>query len=320
MAQLMPMHMLLDGEGRIQRIGPTLQKIVGQQDLTGLFLTEAFSIRRPRKAISVRKLIEKPCARLQIAPQCHPETLLKGQVLPRDDGEGAIINTSFGISVVDAVARFGLTIGDFAVTDLAVELLYLVESNAAVTEELRKLNRRLHGAKLTAEEQAFADTLTGLRNRRAMDQILARLIAEGRPFALMHMDLDYFKQVNDQLGHAAGDHVLRQVAGILIGAIRSTDTAVRFGGDEFVLIFEGMSDRPRLTEMAENLIERIERPIAYGDDSCKISASIGLALSIDYREPEAEQILHDADMALYASKNKGKACVSWSDPPLSVAS
>ena len=133
----------------------------------------------------------------------------RGLAVPTGDG-GMLLNLSFGIRLIDAVRQHALTDADFAATDMAVEMLYLVEVKQAVMTELRRLNLRLQGAKATAEEQALTDTLTGLRNRRALDVSLPALIGQGVAFGLMHIDLDYFKQVNDTLGHAAGDQVLRR--------------------------------------------------------------------------------------------------------------
>ena len=151
---------------------------------------------------------------------------------------------------------YALVSSDFAATDLAIEMLYLVEAKSAAMEASRKLNLRLQGAMIAAEEQAFTDTLTGLKNRRAMDHVLARLIEAGREFALMHIDLDFFKAVNDTLGHAAGDHVLQNVARIMVEETRSDDTVARVGGDEFVILFDGLTDRETLVRVAERIIQK----------------------------------------------------------------
>jgi GGDEF domain-containing protein len=139
--------------------------------------------------------------------------------------------------VNEAVRRYGLTVADFAATDLTIEMLYLVEAKSAVMEELRHLNLRLHGAKAAAEEQALSDTLTGLCNRRALDLGLGALVQQGQTFGLMHLDLDYFKQVNDTHGHAAGDAVLRQVALVLREETRASDLVARVGGTSLCWCF-----------------------------------------------------------------------------------
>lgn len=319
LASLMPMHLILDDDGIIRQVGPTLQKMRADQPLVGQPFLEVFALRRPRGDVPLDRLMTDAGTQLHLAFRAPPCTTLKGMSLGRGAQGGAIVNLSFGISVVEAVAIYGLTVGDFAVTDLAVEMLYLVEAKSAVTAELRKLNHRLQGAKHAAEEQAFTDTLTGLKNRRAMDQVLGRLVDEGHPFGLMHLDLDFFKQVNDSFGHAAGDYVLQQVATILTSETRRHDTVVRFGGDEFVLIFDGLVKTDVLNRIALRIIERLEEPISFNGDTCRISASIGTAISTQYTRPDPETMLHDADMALYRSKRLGRAQASFAgegDPPL----
>jgi diguanylate cyclase (GGDEF)-like protein len=236
-----------------------------------------------------------------------PATQFKGIAVGLGERFGMLVNLSFGITAVDAVGTFHLTSADFPPTDLTVEMLYLVEAKRAVLNESQQLNSRLQGARIAAEEQAFTDTLTGLKNRRAMEMILTRYTACGESFALMQIDLDYFKDVNDMLGHAAGDHVLQEVARILVDETRDQDTIVRAGGDEFVLIFHRLTDTASLSAIAERLLARIEKPIMFADQPCRVSASIGITVSDDYTPPDAEKMLIDADQALYASKNAGRA-------------
>jgi diguanylate cyclase (GGDEF)-like protein len=316
MACLMPMHVWVCPKGLIRRVGPTLQKLRPAAPLAGRRFLDVFELRRPRGVHTLDDFAGPDGARLQLAFRSAPCTALKGLIIGLGEGEGALINLSFGISVVEAVATYGLTVGDFAATDLTVEMLYLVEAKSAVMEESKKLNQRLQGARIAAEEQAFTDTLTGLKNRRAMDHVLARLVDERRAFSLMHLDLDFFKDVNDNLGHAAGDHVLQHVARILVEETRGTDTVARAGGDEFVLIFRDLVDMPRLKGIALRIIRRLEEPILFNGEPCLVSASIGTAVSTQYPAAEAAQILHDADMALYASKRAGRARATFAGEPL----
>lgn len=123
----------------------------------------------------------------------------------------------------------------------------------------------------------------------------------------MHLDLDFFKAVNDTLGHAAGDYVLQQAAHILVEETRDNDAVIRFGGDEFVLLFHGLTNPDRLASVAERILQRLEEPMSFNDAPCRVSGSIGIAMSDDYPAPDPLQILEDADMALYASKNAGRA-------------
>ena len=311
---LCPMHALISATGHFVHAGPSLRKILPGGGCDGARFLEVFELRRPRLNPDMQALSGAAGRKLHLQLRAAPRTEMKGVLMALPAGVdpalegGAIVNLSFGISVVDAVRDFDLTSADFAVTDLAVEMLYLVEAKTMAMEASRKLNLRLQGAKIAAEEQAFTDTLTGLKNRRAMDHVLDRLMQTEQDFALMNLDLDFFKAVNDTMGHAAGDHVLQQVARIMVGETRGEDTIARVGGDEFVLIFMGLTDRRRVSEIAERLIVSLEVPIPFNGSECKISASIGAALSCDYKQPAIAQMMADADMALYAAKEAGRGC------------
>ncbi|MDZ4093531.1 MAG: GGDEF domain-containing protein, partial [Paracoccaceae bacterium] len=165
---------------------------------------------------------------------------------------------------------------------------------------------RLQGAKVAAEEQALSDMLTGLGNRRALDIAIRKIISTGVSFGLMHIDLDYFKAVNDTLGHAAGDHVLRVVARVLSEETRIGDTLARVGGDEFVVVLPDLSDRVEMGQIADRIIENLSQPTAFEGKICRVSASIGMTISTDYVTVTADQMLNDADQALYASKHAGR--------------
>ncbi len=309
--RLMPMHLLIRPSGHIERVAPTLARLQQGRGLVGNRFLEVFELRRPRRnlhSIADLRAIAGKALRLQFRDP--PHTSLKGILLARGDGRGFLVNLSFGLSVIEAVQEFHLTNGDFAPTDLAIEMLYMVEAKTAVMEESRKLNQRLESARLAAEEQAVTDMLTGLRNRRAMDKVLARLTANGTSFGLMHLDLDYFKAVNDTLGHAAGDYVLQKAAEILRQETRKGDTVARVGGDEFVLIFEGLTDREKLMNIAQRIVRRLEEPVDFQGRVCRISGSIGFTTSDFYDQPDLDRMLSDADVALYASKHRGRACTT----------
>jgi len=187
-------------------------------------------------------------------------------------------------------------------------MLYLIEAQSAVLQESKRLNVRLQGARIAAEEQAFTDTLTGLKNRRALDHILARLAADKRrkKFGLMNVDLDYFKSVNDTFGHAAGDHVLQQAARIFVQETRAEDIIARTGGDEFVIVLMNCDDLVKLQHIAQRIIDRLEKPILFEGAECRISASIGTTVSSFYKKLQPQTLCGDADLALYQSKNHGR--------------
>jgi diguanylate cyclase (GGDEF)-like protein len=319
--RLMPMHLVILPSGHISQAAPTLQKLCPNARLVGRRFLEVFEIRRPRRPVmTARDLRALAGTNLRLQFRKNPQSVLKAILVGLPDDAGYLVNLSFGLSVIEAVREYDLTNGDFAPTDLAIEMLYLVEAKTAVMDESRRLNERLQGARLAAEEQASTDMLTGLRNRRAMDQSLAELTAQGKQFALMHLDLDYFKAVNDTHGHAAGDHVLQAAAQVLLDETRQGDTVARVGGDEFVLIFPDLVDETRLARIANRIVTRLEEPVEFQGKTCRISGSIGFTTSRLYAAPDLDQMLSDADLALYASKHKGRACTTMVTPDLLKAS
>jgi diguanylate cyclase (GGDEF)-like protein/PAS domain S-box-containing protein len=161
-------------------------------------------------------------------------------------------------------------------------------------------------------ELAYSDPLTGLPNRRAFHEELSALTAVGGDAlpgsALLLVDLDNFKHINDSLGHDAGDEVLRQTAGRLRSAVRQTDLVARLGGDEFAIILRDPGHRMSPGRIASQVIERLARPLSCSGCELRVSASIGLArLPGDGRSPA--QLLKHADLALYRAKAQGRR--SW---------
>ena len=313
LARLMPMYLALDAGGIITAIGPTLAQLIPGLTPVGQLFQAVLQVLRPAEIDNVADLTACAGDRLHMIVRAAPDVSLRGLAVPLQGG-GLFINLSFGIGVIDAVRQHALTDADFAPTDLTVEMLYLVEAKSAVMAELRNLNLRLQSAKKAAEEQALSDTLTGLRNRRALDSALGGLIERDVGFGLMHIDLDYFKQVNDTRGHAAGDQVLRAVACVLLAETRAHDIVARVGGDEFVVALPGLSDVAQLTRIAGRIIEALTRPIDFEGSPCRISASIGVTVSTHYDRPDADRMLSDADHALYASKHAGRGQAQVFDP------
>lgn len=308
-----PMHVAMNETGHITHVGPTLRKLRPGQGWSGQRFLELFRVVRPRTVASMSDLGEIVGKKLHLELRDPPRTALKGIALEDERTGGFVINLSFGISVLDAVRDFSLSSGDFAATDLAIEMLYLVEAKSAAMSASRTLNMQLQGAKIAAEEQAFTDTLTGLKNRRALDMILSRLVAARTPCSVMHVDLDYFKAVNDTFGHAAGDHVLLYVARALLDATRAADTVARVGGDEFTIVLPGTTSRDALQATGLRIIEELEKPVKYKESLCRISGSIGTVIYDGKTEQTPEQLLEDADVALYASKHAGRGRQTFSE-------
>ncbi|GAB4264317.1 MAG: GGDEF domain-containing protein [Pararhodobacter sp.] len=308
LGELMPMFLWLDPGCLIRAAGPTLQKLMGDGAL-GAHLTEVFVLRRPHALQHAQDLLR--AQRLRMNLRATPGTGFKGIAVPLSSAGGVLLNLSFGYAVREAVRDHGLSDTDFAATDLAIELLYLAEAKAAVMGEIAKMAARLRGAKARAEEQAMTDALTGLGNRRAMEVGLERLLAEGRDFALLHLDLDFFKQVNDTLGHAAGDHVLTRVAEVLRTSVRGGDLVARVGGDEFVILLSGVRDTAPIRRVGALILDKMTAPIRFEGKPCRVAVSIGAVLSADRGGAGAERLLADADSALYASKRAGRARLTF---------
>ncbi len=316
LGQLMPMYLWLDSALRIRGIGPTLLKLLGEGAL-GAGLESLFVLRMPRRADSATHLIRSQ--RLLMTLRAAPGTGFKGVAVPLAGEAGVLLNLSFGYAVRDAVRDHALSATDFAPTDLAIELLYLAEAKAAVMGEVGRMAERLKGAKARAEEQAVTDALTGLGNRRAMETALSRLLQSGEGFALLHLDLDYFKQVNDTLGHAAGDHVLTEVAARLRACVRGGDLVARVGGDEFVILLAGVRDAVPVQRIGQLILDRMRPTITFDGLPCRVGLSMGAVLSDPGAAPGAEGLLAQADVALYASKGAGRSRLTLLQPDGSLS-
>jgi diguanylate cyclase (GGDEF)-like protein/PAS domain S-box-containing protein len=162
-----------------------------------------------------------------------------------------------------------------------------------------------------AHELASRDTLTGLLNRRGFDAALEKLQSPSRGdanFALLQIDLDRFKAVNDTNGHEAGDHVLREVARIFESSVRRSDIVARMGGDEFAILLPGVDSAEKAEELAKKIISAVSQAIDVGGGLfANIGASIGIAFADDPGETPAA-LLRRADNAMYAAKQAGRGC------------
>ncbi|KQP51759.1 diguanylate cyclase [Methylobacterium sp. Leaf399] len=175
--------------------------------------------------------------------------------------------------------------------------------------KLRRVMEARDGAQAQAESVARHDVLTGLANRRLFKETLdARLAsAEGIPsIAVIQIDLDRFKPVNDVHGHAAGDAVLCAVADRLRGLLPPGNTAARLGGDEFALLFDYGADTESVSRLAQQIITSLSQPIPWGAGRLEIGATIGIALA-SVETVTSETLLHAADVAMYQGKRDGRS-------------
>ncbi len=155
---------------------------------------------------------------------------------------------------------------------------------------------------------AFHDALTGLANRALfqdrINQALARSERNERYVAVLFLDLDNFKTINDSLGHSAGDELLQGVAATLVGSLRKSDTAARLGGDEFALLIENARNREEVMTLARRLIRTLRQPVVVAGQ--EISTTVSMGVTFGVRGHTSDQLLRNADLAMYLAKAQGK--------------
>ncbi|GGE22737.1 bifunctional diguanylate cyclase/phosphodiesterase [Aureimonas endophytica] len=182
-----------------------------------------------------------------------------------------------------------------------------------ITRDARE--RKAREARLA--ELARTDPLTGLPNRPALTRHIAAIEDTG-PFAVLMIDLDGFKEINDALGHESGDAVLKVVSARMLATVVPDDVLARFGGDEFALVVAGENALGRCAALAEALIAAISRPIPLDEAEVLVGASIGIATAPDHGT-EATELLSSADSALYAAKREGRGRFRYFAPELRQA-
>jgi diguanylate cyclase (GGDEF)-like protein len=186
-----------------------------------------------------------------------------------------------------------------------------IEEQQRYIAELERVSGELQESREHFRHAAFHDSLTELPNRTLLADHLRLAIerARRRPehlFAVLFLDLDRFKNINDSLGHAAGDRLLVETARRLEQCSRPTDTVARLGGDEFAVLLDGLESECDAVRVAERVQEELMRPFRLGGHEVYTAASIGITLSTHgYEDPE--NVLRDADTAMYRAKEKGKA-------------
>ena len=185
----------------------------------------------------------------------------------------------------------------------AAELVVQSVALGSRIRSLRRAQQELHARADSLATQAETDPLTGVSNRRGLQRRAERQFATGAPQALLLLDLDRFKPINDRFGHHAGDRVLIELARRLRSELSGVDTVARLGGDEFVVLVSGETDRGALSAMAHRMGEQLRAPVEYEGRSLMVTASIGIArFPKDGRDLAG--LLRAADAAMYHSKQQ----------------
>jgi diguanylate cyclase (GGDEF)-like protein/PAS domain S-box-containing protein len=270
--------------GEIQYVTPSIQSLLGVEPsaVRGRSLVDLV---HPDDRDRVELLLTTRAAGGHVGPvECR---------LRRDDG-GYVVTETIGRAVDD---------GD--------ESGYLFTTRD-ITER-KALEQQL-------THQAFHDGLTGLANRALLaDRIHHALERRGTPYrhiALLIVDLDDFKTINDSLGRAAGDALLRTTADRLRSCLRSADTAARLGGDEFAMLLEHLDDAAEAARVAERVLNAVRRPISVGGREIQPQASVGIALPDPDRPPDADELLLNADVAMHMAKRQGRNRFAYFAPSM----
>ena len=203
--------------------------------------------------------------------------------------------------------RWIISRGRVTERDASGRALRMIGTNVDITER-RRLEEAIQSA-------AQMDVLTGLANRALFDERLklaaARCRRQGGQIAVLYLDLDNFKQVNDSLGHAAGDALLKDFAIRLRSSVRATDTVARFGGDEFVVLLEDVKESANAVSVAEKIIADARQPLSIEGREVVATSSIGIAYGTGLDE---ENLVKRADAALYQAKGAGRDRYRFSEP------
>ena len=214
-----------------------------------------------------------------------------------------------GLTTIVVLASFMLLLGTLFTSMLEARLQVVARRLA---ESLQQSNSQLLIANTELQQRAFSDALTGLPNRLLFEDRLAHaLMRMGRAnqlrvedrLAVLFIDLDGFKPINDSFGHSAGDAILRATADRLLKEARESDTVARVGGDEFLLLLEGVDDTADCVQVANRVLRSLSKPFEVQGREIQIACSIGIVIHPD--QGDADKLVANADAAMYAAKRTG---------------
>jgi diguanylate cyclase (GGDEF)-like protein len=219
-------------------------------------------------------------------------------------------NQVIGILEVFSKQNIEFATHEFVIIKLFTDNCAIAIENADLYQRSKTEIENRKSAEEKLRHDALHDELTGLPNRSLFLDRLERLVLRNKRqsdanFAVIYIDLDNFKQINDTFGHIEGDKVLIEISKILIENTREVDTVSRFGGDEFLVLLDGYSESRNVQEFVDRILDALNQPISVVDTDIVITASIGIALPLSDSE-NAEDYIRNSDIAMYHAKSRGK--------------
>lgn len=296
-------------------------------DAAAVLASGGYEVERPDSAFDALRLLQGGGVQAVVidwdAPQTGGPSVVAAVHQDADLRNVAVIALG-GARSGAAVSAFALGADEFAAIDASADEL-LARVGAAIgrkraVERLRAANDKLQRQVVHLQDSSLTDTLTGLANRRHLEELFASLGSAARrqewPIAIAMLDIDHFKSVNDTLGHERGDEAIRFVSQRILRALRLEDYAGRWGGDEFVLILP-MTDLDGALTVAERVRSVVATPGSSADD-LPVTVSIGVAWGL---HESTTELLRRADVALYRSKVQGRDRVTaWERDDFAEAS
>lgn len=310
LADLFPFRLILDlgSEARIAEAGDTLENWLGLP-LAGRRFDECFAIRRPAvSALDAESLLNKRKS-VFVLDALGTQHQLRGQMVI--DSDRALFVGSPVLSTTTSIDELGLTMADFAPHDATLDMVVLQRFAQMQLADLQQ--RAVELEKAVSDRDRFShrattDSLTGLSNRRAFWESCRSALDTGLRLGLLFIDVDRFKSVNDHFGHGAGDAVLCTIADRLKNTVRIEDLVARLGGDEFAVLLVD-ADGPTVDDVVARLSKAIDPPINVDGNAIETSISIGVVT--DAAGKSVDQLVQDADTAMYEGRQNGRGKVTW---------
>lgn len=324
-----PFLLEVDASLRLIRTGPLMARVCPRARV-GDVLTECFEVRTGTGPIvsfpALREAVNRAVVVRFMADASHD---LRGEWMVSSDGERLVFLGWPSIIDGDDLAGWGLSLNDLPAHNPLGDMLMLLTTSRNTLADTRELTARLRARTSALEEanrrldhQASHDTLTSLPNRRLLrdrlDQVIRQASRNGHQLAVLFVDLDHFKPINDTFGHAFGDVLLQQVAQRIGSELRASDSVGREGGDEFVVVL-GAGEPADIVDdsalVARKLLAALSRYFEVDGRSVRIGASIGIAV-FPLDGVQAGELIQRADVAMYAAKRSERGGYRFCTPEI----